>query len=261
MAPLLQVEELSHNFGGLCAVTDFFLTVSEGELVGLIGPNGAGKTTIFNLITGVFRVFQGRIIFQSQDITEWASHRITAAGIARTFQNIRLFKDLDALDNVRLGAFARHGYSLWNAFSRRRTFRGEEGRWLRRAYELMERFGLEQYAHTPARHLPYGEQRRLEMARALISGPRLLLLDEPAAGMNEAEVDGLISLVRELQEEFSLTIFLIEHQMRVVSNLCQRVTVLDFGLTIATGPPEEIQRHPRVLEAYLGKEESLDPDE
>ncbi len=260
MAPLLNIVELSHHFDGLCAVTDFFLTVSEGELVGLIGPNGAGKTTIFNLITGVFRVFQGRIFFQGQDITEWASHRITAAGIARTFQNIRLFKDLDALDNVRLGAFARHEYSLGSAFSRRRTFRREEGRWLRRAYELLERFGLEQYARTPARHLPYGEQRRLEMARALISGPRLLLLDEPAAGMNEAEVDGLIQLVRELKQEFSLTILLIEHQMQVVSSLCQRVTVLDFGLTLAEGPPQEIQRHPKVLEAYLGKEESLEPE-
>jgi branched-chain amino acid transport system ATP-binding protein len=261
MAPLLKITELSHNFGGLCAVTDFFLTVREGELVGLIGPNGAGKTTIFNLITGVFKVFHGRIYFRGEDITEWASHRITAAGIARTFQNIRLFKDLDALDNVRLGAFARHGYSLWSAFSRQRSFRGEEGKWVRRAYELLERFNLSQYAHTPARHLPYGEQRRLEMARALISGPRLLLLDEPAAGMNEAEVDGLIHLVRELKQEFSLTILLIEHQMQVVSNLCQRVTVLDFGLTLAEGSPQEIQRHPKVLEAYLGKEEDLESAE
>ncbi len=258
MAPMLKVVELSHHFGGLCAVTDFFLTVGEGESVGLIGPNGAGKTTIFNLITGVFRVFQGRIFFQDQDITEWASHRITAAGVARTFQNIRLFKDLDALDNVRLGAFARHDYSLWNAFSRRRTFRGEEGRWIRRAYELLERFNLGHYAHTPARHLPYGEQRRLEMARALISSPRLLLLDEPAAGMNEGEVEALIHLIKDVKKEFSLTILLIEHQMRVVSNLCQRVTVLDFGLTLAEGSPQEIQRHPKVLEAYLGKEEALD---
>jgi branched-chain amino acid transport system ATP-binding protein len=258
---LLQIEKMTHYFGGLRAVYNYGLVISPGQIRGLIGPNGAGKTTIFNLITGVFRVYQGRIFFKGDNITEWASHRITAAGIARTFQNIRLFKDLNALDNVRLGAFARHGYSLWNAFSRRRTFRGEEGKWIRRAYELLERFNLEHYAQTPARHLPYGEQRRLEMARALISGPQLLLLDEPAAGMNEAEVDGLIHLVRELKEEFSLTILLIEHQMRVVSNLCQRVTVLDFGLTLAEGAPQEIQRHPKVLEAYLGKEGSLEPDE
>ena len=257
MSPLLEVFELSHHFGGLQAIADFSLQVEEGELVGLIGPNGAGKTTIFNLITGVFRLSQGRILFQGEDISAWASHRITAAGIARTFQNIRLFKDLSVLDNVRLGAFAQHRYSLFDALRRSRTFTAEEHRLTGRALELLERFQLSHYAETPARQLPYGEQRRCEMARALIGGPRLLLLDEPAAGMNHSEAEDLIRIIRELQDEFRLTIILIEHQMRVVLNLCQRVTVLDFGCTIAAGPPAEIQHHPAVLEAYLGRDGSI----
>jgi branched-chain amino acid transport system ATP-binding protein len=235
--------------------------LEPGELGGLIGPNGAGKTTVFNLITGVFRINRGRILFQGQDISAWPSHRITAAGIARTFQNIRLFKELSVLDNVRLGAFSRHRYSLFQALRRSRTFRMEEDRLTLRAYSLLERFNLERYAHTPARHLPYGEQRRCEMARALIGRPRLLLLDEPAAGMNQSETGELISLIRTLKQEFSLTILLIEHQMRVVMNLCERVTVLDFGETIAAGPPREIHRHPAVLEAYLGREETLEEEE
>jgi len=261
MQPLLEVIDLSHSFGGLRAVSDFSLTVQEGELVGLIGPNGAGKTTIFNLITGVFRINQGRILFRGQDISAWASHRITSAGIARTFQTIRLFKELSALDNVRLGAFSHCRYYLWEALRRGPGFRDSEDGVTRRAYELLEHFNLRRYAHTPARHLPYGEQRRLEMARAMISGPQLLLLDEPAAGMNHAETEDLIRLVRELKEEFSLTILLIEHQMRVVMNLCRWVTVLDFGETIAAGPPQEIQHHPAVLEAYLGRDGELAGEE
>ena len=208
MPPLLEIIDLSHNFGGLQAIADFSLQVEAGELVGLIGPNGAGKTTIFNLITGVFRINQGRILLQGQDISAWRSHRITAAGIARTFQNIRLFKDLSVLDNVRLGAFAQHRYGLFDALRRSRTFQAEEGRLAHRAWELLERFQL-------------------------------------------------IRIIRELQDEFRLTIILIEHQMRVVLNLCQRVTVLDFGCTIAAGPPQEIQHHPAVLEAYLGRDSSL----
>jgi len=254
MAPLLEIQDLWHYFGGLCAVADFSLEVQPGELVGLIGPNGAGKTTIFNLITGVFPVSKGRIYFRGKDITRWRSSRIIAAGLARTFQNIRLFKELSALDNVRLGAWGWHGYSLWDAFFRTAAFREEEGRWTARAYELLDRFNLSRYAEVPARHLPYGEQRRLEIARALISRPSLLLLDEPAAGMNDAETSELINLIRELHREYSLTILLIEHQMRVVMELCQQVTVLDFGETIARGDPREIQRHPRVLEAYLGRQ-------
>ncbi len=184
MAPLLKIIELSHQFGGLCAVADFSLTVQRGRVGGPHRSQRRRQDHHFQSHHRGLSVFQGRIFFQGQDITEWASHRITDAGIARTFQNIRLFKDLDALDNVRLGAFARHGYSLWSAFSGSRSLPGEERRLIRRAYELLERFNLGHYADTPARHLPYGEQRRLEMARALISSPRLLLLDEPAAGMN-----------------------------------------------------------------------------
>ncbi|HEY9073094.1 MAG TPA: ABC transporter ATP-binding protein, partial [Desulfobaccales bacterium] len=210
-----------------------------------------------------FRIFKGRILFRGEDISAWASHRITAAGIARTFQNIRLFKELSVLDNVRLGAFAQHRYGLFEALFRSRTFKDEERALTRRALELLERFQLSHYADTPARHLPYGEQRRCEMARALISGPRLLLLDEPAAGMNHTEAEDLIRIIRELKDEFELTIILIEHQMRVVLNLCRQVTVLDFGCTIASGPPAEIQHHPAVLEAYLGRDhldEEAEPD-
>jgi len=261
MTPILEISDLSHHFGGLAAISNFSLQVEEGELVGLIGPNGAGKTTIFNLITGVFRIGQGRIVFQGEDISAWPSHRITNAGIARTFQNIRLFKDLNVLDNVRLGAFGQHRYGLFDALRLSRTFKEEERRLTRRAWELLERFQLSHYADAPARQLPYGEQRRIEMARALISNPALLLLDEPAAGMNHTEAEDLIRIIRELKDEFRLTILLIEHQMRVVLDLCQRMTVLDFGCTIATGPPQEIQHHPAVLEAYLGQDGHLEEEE
>ena len=266
MQPIIEVIELSHSFGGLKALTDFSLEIFPGELVGLIGPNGAGKTTVFNLITGVFPISAGRIRFLGEDISDWRSHRITAAGIARTFQNIRLFKELSVLDNVRLGAFGQHRYSLLDALRRSRRFSAAEQEVTRQAFELLERFNLTHYAHTPARHLAYGEQRRVEMARALISRPQLLLLDEPAAGMNQSETEDLIRRIRQLQAGFALTILLIEHQMRVVVNLCQRLTVLDFGETIASGSPQEIQRHPAVLEAYLGKDgelwrEAPEPDE
>ena len=198
MQPILEVIDLSHSFGGLKALTDFSLEIFPGELVGLIGPNGAGKTTVFNLITGVFRISQGRIIFRGEDISDWRSHRITAAGIARTFQNIRLFKELSVLDNVRLGAFAQHRYTLLDALRRSRRFTAAEQQVTHQAFELLERFNLTHYAHTPARHLPYGEQRRIEMARALISRPQLLLLDEPAAGMNQSETEDLIRRIRQV---------------------------------------------------------------
>ena len=251
---LLEIINLSHSFGGLQAVADFNLSLADGELVGLIGPNGAGKTTVFNLISGVYRPDGGQIIFAGQDITAWPSHRRMAAGMSRTFQNIRLFKDMTVLDNVRLGAFAQYRAGFWQSIGRTAAFREEERRRTEDARAMLARFGLERYAQTPARHLPYGEQRRLEIARALISRPRLLLLDEPAAGMNQAETLELVALLRRLQEEFRLTILLIEHHMGVVLNLCQRVLVLDFGSTIFAGAPRAAQAHPQVLEAYLGKE-------
>ncbi|MDD3582290.1 MAG: ABC transporter ATP-binding protein [Desulfobacca sp.] len=256
---LLEIQELCHNFGGLKAISDFSLTVTAGELVGLIGPNGAGKTTVFNLITGVYHPDGGHLYFAGQDITTWPSYRIMARGMGRTFQNIRLFKDLSALDNVRVGAFAQCSYSLRQTLFRTPGFKRQEAQMTDRAHQLLARFKLSRYALTPARHLPYGEQRRLEIARALISNPKLLLLDEPAAGMNQAEIGVLITLLRELRQEFDLTILLIEHHMGVVMDLCQRVQVLDFGETIFTGSPLEAQHHPAVLEAYLGKDG--EPDE
>lgn len=251
---LLEVTDLALSFGGLQALTAFSLQLAPGDFVGLIGPNGAGKTTVFNLITGVYRPERGRIVFAGQDITTWPSHRRLAAGMGRTFQNIRLFRELTVLDNVRIGAFARYSYSFWGALWRSRSFRRQEEELAREALELLERFGLRRYARTLARQLPYGEQRRLEIARALISHPRLLLLDEPAAGMNQAETAALIELLRQLWQEYDLTILLIEHHMGVVQELCHRVVVLDFGETIFSGPPAAAQRHPRVREAYLGKE-------
>ena len=258
MPHLLEIIDLSHNFGGLQAIADFSLQVEEGELVGLIGPNGAGKTTIFNLITGVFRINQGRILFQGEDISAWVSHRITAAGIARTFQNIRLFKDLSVLDNVRLGAFAQHRYGLLAALRRSRTFKEEEGRLARRAWELLERFQLTRYADTPARQLPYGEQRRCEMARALISGPRLLLLDEPAAGMNHSEAEELIRIVRELQGRVPAD----HHPDRAPDAGGPEPLPAGDGPGLRLhhrqpGRPQEIQHHPAVLEAYLGRDGAM----
>jgi len=250
--PILQAEHVSHYFGGLCAVSDFNLSLEEGELVGIIGPNGAGKTTIFNLITGVYKATKGSIKFNQQELVGKKPNQITGMGIARTFQNIRLFKDLTVLDNVRIAHFADVRYNTFEALFHMGRYASEEDRINRNSMDLLAKFNLDEYATDESKNLPYGQQRRLEIARALATHPRLLLLDEPAAGMNPNEIGQLMELIRWIREEFKLTIILIEHQMRLVMNICERITVLDFGATIAEGKPDEIQNNAQVLEAYLG---------
>jgi len=252
-AAILDIQGLTKFFGGLRAVNDFSLTIHRGELIGLIGPNGAGKTTVFNLITGLYTPSSGDIRFLGQSIAGLEPFEITQRGIARTFQNIRLFPNLTVLDNVRIAYHFHAGYNLFDAILRNGKFGSQEKELTERAQDFLAIFKLERVQDELAVNLPYGEQRRVEIARALASNPRLLLLDEPAAGMNPNEILNLMELIGFIRERFDLTILLIEHQMRVVMGICERITVMDFGEVIARGTPNEIQNNERVIEAYLGK--------
>jgi branched-chain amino acid transport system ATP-binding protein len=252
---LLEIGHLTHRFGGLLALSDFNLSLDGNELVGIIGPNGAGKTTLFNLISGVYRPTKGSISVEGRELVGLAPNRIAALGIARTFQNIRLFKDLSVLDNVRCANYGQAGYGALLALFRLGRCRREEAVIIDRSMELLALFQLDGHAEEPSRNLPYGLQRRLEIARALATRPKLLLLDEPAAGMNPAEIKGLMGLIEWVRKAFNVTILLIEHQMQLVMNLCERLVVLDFGVTIAEGKPHEIRSDSRVLAAYLGEEQ------
>ena len=250
---ILNIRDLTKMFGGLRAVSDFDMAVPEGGLYGLIGPNGAGKTTVFNMATGIYPPTEGSIRFDGHELVGMQPHDITRMGVARTFQNIRLFQNLTVLDNVRISYHAHAGYGLLESMFRLGRFTQRERILTERTQDFLAVFGLQDRQLEIAKNLPYGEQRRLEIARALAAQPRLLLLDEPAAGMNPRETERLMELIHFIRDEFELTILLIEHQMRVVMGICEWITVMDFGQVIARGTPGEIQNNERVIEAYLGR--------
>lgn len=251
---VLKIKNISKNFGGISALTDVSFSIKEGEIYGLIGPNGAGKTTMFNLITNIFSPTSGEVIFNKENITGLKPHKITEKGICRTYQNIRLFLQMSALKNVMVGGHSQSHSGVFKSVFRTKSQQKEEQYLTQKAEELLDLVGLLEYKDTLAENLAYGQQRRLEIARALASNPKLLLLDEPAAGMNEKETDSLYDLIKKVQSK-GITVLIIEHDMPLVMKICDRITVLNFGKKLAEGTPEEIQSNEAVIEAYLGKEE------
>ncbi len=252
--PLLQVKKMSHRFGGLQAVKDYHLTMDSGRIIGLIGPNGAGKTTIFNLIAGVYRPDEGQVILDGSDVAGWKPHAIASRGLGRTFQNLCLWRHVSVLDHVKLARYSRISYGLRGAFFGTPARRKEEKEIEEKAYSLLEMTGISHFAQQGVRNLPYGAQRRVELARALAMEPRVLLLDEPTAGMNPEELEEMMAIIRRVHKTFKPAVFLIEHRLRVVMELCERIQTLVFGRVIAEGTPFEIQNNPEVVKAYLGEE-------
>lgn len=250
---LLEIKNLGISFGGLRAVDNFSITIEKGQLYGLIGPNGAGKTTIFNLLTGVYKPNAGTILLDGENITGKKTMEINNAGIARTFQNIRLFKDLTVLDNVKTGLHNRHSYSTLTGILRLPKYYKVEKEMDEKAIELLKVFDLDQEKDILASNLPYGKQRKLEIARALATGPKLLLLDEPAAGMNPNETKELMDTIRFVRDNFDMTILLIEHDMKLVSGICEKLTVLNFGQVLIQGGTADVLNDPEVIKAYLGE--------
>ncbi|WP_010308124.1 ABC transporter ATP-binding protein [Kurthia senegalensis] len=255
--PLLKVDHVGIQFGGLKAVQKFNMELFEGELVGLIGPNGAGKTTSFNMLTGVYKPTEGTITFDGKVTNKLSPHQVTKNGVSRTFQNIRLFKELTVLDNVKVANHSLAHHSMLSSIFRLPTHFKGEAKMEEASLAFLEIFGLDVYKDELAKNLPYGMQRRLEIARALAAGPKLLLLDEPAAGMNPQETKALMDLIALIRKKFDLTILLIEHDMGLVMGICERIYVLDHGELIASGTPEEIRHNKKVIEAYLGEEVPL----